>query len=558
MKILQFSFLIAFLFTAPGLRSQDLANLKNTKPLTIKGSIGAKMNFYDVSGISSRQDPFAYGFDANATLSFYGINMPFSFTWYNRNKNYSHPFNQFGLNPTYKWITGHLGYSSVSFSEFTLNGYTFLGAGVELSPGKWRLGAIYGKFNKNSDYDPYKAKEIPQLTRNGWAIKFGYGTEKTFLDFTMLRITDNDKDYQISTDPDLPTPEQNFAVSLHGKASITERLTLEAEGAVSVLTNNSKAGALKGEMDTWFSVSEGFININQSSEYFSAFKSNLKWKINKALTSGLEYKRIDPGYKSLGAYYFNNDLENININQSVLVFQNKLNLRGSLGLQHDNLDNSKKFTSKRTVGALNMTCQFSRKFGIDASYNNFTTNQKAGTMAIIDSLKLFQVNRSFSVTPRYMDANEKRSHMIMFMVNKMALDDKNKKTANQTETNTTILNLTYALGLVKSKLNFTTSLSSTMLKNNLYQNNLMGITAGITKMLISDKLNLSWTNSYMVNEVNKEKGTVFNTNLTTGFRFHPKHNINFNIYHTSNKFAAGSAQPSFNEFRGDFSYVYSF
>jgi hypothetical protein len=558
MDNLRNSLLLIILLSGTTLKAQDLSDLKDTKPVTFHGSVGAKMSLYGADGIQSRQDPFNYGFDVNATVSLYGIDMPFSFTWFNRNKSYSQPFNQYGLSPKYKWITAHFGYRSVSFSDFTLSGHIFLGAGVEMTPGKWRIGALYGKFNQNSDYDPYKAKVIPQLTRKGWAIKIGYGTEKSFLDCSLLKIADNDKKYQPSVDPDMPTPEQNFAVGLHGKATIIKNLTLEAEGAMSVLTNNSLSDAMKDKKDNWFSLASSFININQTSQHFSAFRSDLKWKINKSLTSGLEYKRIDPGYQSMGAYFFNTDLENININQSVLMLKNKMNLRGSLGLQHDNLDNSKKFTSRRTVGSVNMSYQISQKFGIDANYNNFTTNQKAGTMAIIDSLKLFQVNRSFSVTPRFMVANENHSHLIMFMYNNMALDDKNKKTASQTETNTTILNLTYSLGFIPEKLNITVSLNSTKLKNNLYQNTMSGVTAGINKMLASDKITLSWNNSFMINKINADSGTVINTTFTAGFHISKKQSINLSIYYTSNKFPNSLTTPSYNEYRGDFSYVYSF
>jgi len=558
MDNLKTSLLLIFLFLGTILRAQDLSDLKNIKPVTFHGSIGAKLNFYGAHGIPSRQDPFAYGLDANATISVYGISMPFSFTWYNRNQSYSHPFNQYGLSPKYKWITAHFGYRSVSFSEFTLNGHTFLGAGVELTPGKWRIGALYGKFNQNSDYDPYKAKEIPLLTRKGWAFKVGYGTEQTFLDLSLLSIADNEKAYKPSPDPDLPTPQQNFAMGMHGRVTIVKNLTLEAEGAISVLTDNSLAGALKNNSDKILSFASSFININQTSHHFSAFKSNLKWKMSKSLTSGLEYKRIDPGYQSMGAYFFNNDLENININQNVLLLNSKMNLRASLGLQHDNLNNTKKYTSRRTVGAVNMSYQISQKFGLDANYNNFTTDQKAGTMAIIDTLKLFQINRSYSVTPRFVTVNEKRSNLLMFVFNNMALDDKNKKTANQTETNTTILNLTYSLGLIPEKFNITTSLISTKLKNNLYQNTMSGVTVGLTKMLASDKITISWSNSFMINKINSDKGSVFNTTFTGGFKFSQHQSINFSIYYTDNKFATGSATPSYNEYRGDFSYVYSF
>jgi hypothetical protein len=157
-----------------------------------------------------------------------------------------------------------------------------------------------------------------------------------------------------------------------------------------------------------------------------------------------------------------------------------------------------------------------------------------------------------------MVANEKRSHLIMFVYNNMALDDKNKKTANQTETNTTILNLTYSIGLIPAKFNITTSLNSTNLKNNLYKNRMSGVTVSLNKMLASDKITLSWNNSYMVNKINSDRGTVVNTSFAAGFRITQKQAVNLSVYYTSNKFAAGSATPTYNEYRGDFSYVYSF
>ena len=125
--------------------AQDLSDLKNTKPFAITGNVGVNTSFYSVSGIPDRQAPFAYGVNASATMTLFGIAMPFSFSWYNNNKaGFHQPFNQFGISPTYKWLTLHLGYRNLSFSEFTLSGYTFLGAGVEAKPGKFRLGRLVG------------------------------------------------------------------------------------------------------------------------------------------------------------------------------------------------------------------------------------------------------------------------------------------------------------------------------------------------------------------------------------------------------------------------------
>lgn len=66
----------------------------------------------------------------------------------------------------------------------------------------------------------------------------------------------------------------------------------------------------------------------------------------------MEYRRIDPGYRSMGAYFMNNDLENLTITPSMSLFKRKLNLRGSIGVQHDNLRNTKRATSIRTISAI--------------------------------------------------------------------------------------------------------------------------------------------------------------------------------------------------------------
>ncbi len=540
-------------------QAQDLSDLKNARPLTLTGSIGTNLSFYKVNGIPARQDPWAYGLAGNATLSVYGISMPFSFTWYNHQSNVSQPFNQFGISPSYKWITGHIGYRSVTFSEFTLNGETFLGGGVELNPGKFRFGALYGKFNRNSAYDPYMADSLPKFTRKGWAAKVGYGTSASFIDFSVLRIGDETRSYNMPEDTTLiSTPEQNLVFGLNSKVALSQKISFEMDGSMSFYTEDQNAPVQDTIDNTWLAFANNFMTINQSSDYNTAFKSALSYKFTRKIITSLEYRRIAPGYRSMGAYFFNDDVENITINQTLSLLKEKINMKGSVGFQHDNLDKTKKATSKRTIGALNFSYNINQQFGIDANYSNFTSNQKAGKMPVIDSLKLFQVNKSISVTPRFMKMTDNRSHMVMLNFNFMKLDDKNKKTQNQTETNTTIIYLNYSVGLIPQKLNLIAGLNYTGLKNNFYENTMKGFTAGISKTLASDNLSLNWNNCLLFNKVNEDKGTIFTTTFSANYRLAKKHSFNFNLYYIANSFAEDSATPSFNEIRGDFSYVFTF
>lgn len=552
---------LLLLFAVYALQAQDLSDLKNTKPFAISGSIGLTSSFYNVSGIPERQAPFAYGINANATLTVYGISMPFSFAWFNNNKkgSFSQPFNQFGISPTYKWLTVHLGYRNLSFSEFTLNGYTFLGAGVEAKPGKFRLGAVYGKFNQNSTFNLAMADSIPKMTRMGWAAKVGYGTENRFVDLSVLRIGDDPNNFDPSkVKAGMNTPEQNIAFGLTSRFEITPKLMFTFDGSYSFYTQDRTVAESDSISDSMLKFASNFITVNNSSAYFKAFKTSLNYRFTPTIVSGIEYRRIDPGFRSMGSYFFNNDVQHITFNQTLGLMDNKLNLRGSLGIQSDNLDGAKANTAKRVIGSLSGSYNIDQNWGIDASFSNFSTNQQAYKQSVTDTLRIFQVNRTINLSPRYMKATEKMSHMVMLNLNMSTLDDKNKHTSDMTDTDTYMAMLMYNLGLPALKMNVSAGLNYTMMTNKNFENVLMGGNLNISKTLLKDKLSLNWSNNVMNNTINDDSGLVINSALNASYRFHPKHLLSLNFNYINNRFAEGATVPSYNEIRGDIGYVFTF
>jgi len=552
--------LIMSLILIQHVSAQDLSDLKNTKPFAITGNVGVNTSFYSVSGIPDRQAPFAYGVNASATMTLYGIAMPFSFSWYNNNKaGFHQPFNQFGISPTYKWLTLHLGYRNLSFSEFTLSGYTFLGAGVEAKPGKFRLGAMYGKFNQNSVYNLAMADSLPRMTRTGWAAKVGYGTDKRFVDLSVLRIGDNTKNYDpANTDPAIPAPEQNLALGLTSHFDITDKLIFKFDGSYSFYTFNRTITASQPSDDGLLRLAGNFMRVNYTSEYFKAFKTSLSYRFTQATVTGIEYRRIDPGFRSMGSYFFNNDIEHITLNQSLALLKNKMNLRGSLGVQHDNLNGAKENTALRLIGAFTANYNISQNWAVDASFTNFSTNQRAFKTTTHDTLLIYQVNKSFTLSPRFLKASEKSSHMVMLNLNMSGLEDKNRATSDMTETDTWMAMLIYNLGLPALKLNISAGLNYTMMTNKNFENRLAGGNLNISKSLLSDRLSLSLNNSAMMNRINSDSGFIINSALGAAYRLHEKHSLTLNLNFISNQFADGSAIPSFNELRGDFGYVFTF
>ena len=552
---------LLLLTPAHALQAQELSDLKSLKPFDINGSIGLNTSFYSVSGIPERQAPFAYGVNANATLTVYGISMPFSLTWYNNNKkgSFSQPFNQFGISPTYKWLTLHLGYRNLTFSEFTLNGYTFLGAGLEARPGKLRLGAVYGKFNQNSTYDLAMADSMPKLTRTGWAAKVGYGTESRFIDFSVVRIGDNTKHFDsLAFKPGMPTPEQNIAFGLTSRFAFTPELMFTFDGSYSFYTKNRLELPPDSISDGWLRLVKGLITVNGTTSYFRAFKTSLSYRFTPTIVTGIEYRRVDPGFRSMGSYFFNNDVQHITFNQSVGLMDSKLNLNGSLGIQNDNLDGSKPNTAHRIIGSLSGNYTINENWALDASFNNYSTNQRAYKTAGSDSLLIFQVNRTFMLMPRFTKATPTASHMVMLNLNYTTLDDRNKATSDMVDTDTYMAMLLYNFGLPVLRLNISAGANYTSMMNKNFKNVLVGGNLNLSKTFLSDKLSLNWTNNIMSNKINDDSGLIINSALNGAYRFHPKHLLSLNFSLINNRFANEAAIPSYDEIRGDISYVFTF
>jgi hypothetical protein len=351
---------------------------------------------------------------------------------------------------------------------------------------------------------------------------------------------------------------QNLAVGVTTKVSITSKLTFQFDGAVSIYTRNIKDTLPIDVGGFGIALLKKLMTVNMTSSYYTAFKTSLAYKFTDRIGASVEYRRIDPDYQSMGSYFCNNDIEQYTINANAGFWKNKVQLRGSLGMQHDNLGQTKKFTSNRTVSSFAGTVNFNQNWGLDANYSNFSTNQRSGRSPIIDSLRLFQVNHNISVMPRFTTTTTALSHFVMLNVSRMQLDDKNKNTASQTETTTTLFLANYSLSFLKTNTNLSLGLNCTFLENNMYKGETYGGSIGAAQPLFKDKLSLNWTNSFMLNKIAGNDGSTFNSYLSADFRPHPKHVFNFSINYINNTNASIENSSSFNEIRGEFRYAYSF
>jgi len=537
--------------------AQDLTHFKQNKS-SLHGSIAGTGIFYNSSGITPRKEPFSYILSGNLSVNLKGFVLPFSFTYSDRNRSYRQPFNQFGLSPRYKWATLHLGYRNINFSKYVLGGHTIFGVGIELMPGKFRFGAVYGRLQKNTNQatnvnNPLN-DTITAFTRKVMSFKIGIGSKKTFFDLIVMRANDDSTSLNPSDRDKENLPASNFVTGINTRLAFTQTLHIELEAAYSIYTS---------DQNSIISINApAFVNkiipINLSSQGYMAIRSLLEYKSKKGIKLTLAYRRIDPGYKSMGTYFINNDLENITVNAGFNALKRKLRFSGSIGMERNNLKTARNATTKKVIGSAMLSYDPVPVFGITVNYSNYSINQQAGRVQIADSIKLYQTNGTFMVMPHFQFINKDNtiSQFISLVYTQMNLNDKNTSSGFNNSFTTINNMLSYNITFLPISLSLTTTFNYNKVSMTAGNSTNKGGSVGISKGLLKNKMNLGFMANLTQSINDQQTMLVFTPGLTARARLGKHHQIRLKANIISNKNQTNNNQTI--EQLGDLSYVFTF
>jgi hypothetical protein len=534
---------------------QDISSLKDAKPFTISGNLGISSVFYNVQGRKASREPFSWMLTGSPVVTVYGISFPFSFMVSEQERSFNQPFNQYGVSPSYKWVKLHLGYSNLQFSPFSLGGHSIMGAGVELNPGNFRFGFIYGRLLRPVPFSD-TASVVPSYKRTGYSVKVGYGTQDNYVDLIMLSA----KDFANSID-DVDgleiTPAENVVLSLVTGQKITKWLTFQGEYAQSVYTEDSRIDntgtPFKKESNF---LADALITTNSSTKKSSAIDANLLFA-NETYQLGLHFKQIGPDYKSMGAYFFQNNMRNITIEPGFKI-KDKFSFKGSLGFQTDNIGDSVDYRTNRTIGSAQFNWQPSQKLMTNVTYSNYDLGQKS-VIAMVDTLnKVSQTTNNIMVNQTLMLISETMSNSIVLTGNYQVLKDHNSHTADNTEYSSAMLMLSWYMTLLKS--GFTTGLSFNYSTYDMasIKTDYFGPSITLSKGFFKQKMNLTLTGSgFKTMSDSDPLNTIIQAGLRTSYRLAKKHKIQVK-YSFNRSIGEAATVKSYSENKGEISYVYSF
>lgn len=579
-KILLLPILLVFSYHLKAQQDVDLENLgKRTKeelkknPFKISGGISANSMFYG-SNVYSGREPFTYFLNGNLNIGFYKWTMPISYNLTNQGSNlgYQIPFkfNRLSLAPKYKWAKAYIGDASMSFSPYTFNGLLFSGAGLELNPKiPLKVALMTGRLNKAVE-DDGNPNTMPAYKRMGYGTHLKWEKEQYKLGVIGFYAKDDIHSLKKSLDERGISPQENLVLSINGAFKIKKNIELFGEYANTAITTNQRATAIGNVKE---GIASHLIKTNSSTENYSAFNTGANLQLKKGMI-GIRYEKIEPGYRTLGAYYFNNDLENITLNSSFTLLKDKLSLSSNIGRQRDNLDNKKLKQTSRWVGAVNANLKASEKLMISASYSNFTmfTNRQLNQFTHInanplqiqqpkDSIDYKQISQNMNVNINYALSNSKdKTQNINF--NYSLNDMVNRENGIVRKGGLSRFhnaNINYTIGFPEKKLNIGSSFNFTHTYAASQISTIWGPSITVSKSFLKeDKLKTNASASY--NRSNMPNATISVANLMLGANYTPwdKHNFNLTLVQMMRNTNQNIENPKVNETTCTIGYNYSF
>lgn len=549
------SFLFIFSFSTFSF-SQDLENISKQKPFELRGSLSFGGGYYSSTGFNSTRRPYSYSIIGAPVVSVYGIQIPMNITITEGSRQVNNPFAQFGINPYYKWLKVYAGWTNMHWSPTTLNGKTFLGGGIEINPGKFRFGMMYGRLNPAIKEDTLKPNSItPMYKRIGMGARIGVGTSNHFVDLILFKGKDISNSIPNPSDILNNGPQENVAIGIISKQNfLKKRLIWDFDGSISAYSRDINSETVDIGTGPGSKILKGLITPRLSTSYAFSIHSALSYRLKKGLI-GAEYNHIEPEYQSMGVDYLLNDQEKYSLKQNFNLIKNKLNINLNEYYQHDDLNHRKAAKTMRTGLNTSINANMTSKFGISMAYNLFDIEQTNGIKHISDTVRLTQVNQQIQIAPRYNLFSETMTHSIFATWSYQNLKDKNSFTSSFNNSQNINTNIGYVIVINKHQLSISPMLSILNSQiGNIRINNITP-TLNFSKAWLKNKLNTGIIFALTItNQNNGSKSSTFTNNVQISYLINKHHSIRF----TNNIMNTNSVLLHTSEAKGELFYTYTF
>lgn len=249
----------------------------------------------------------------------------------------------------------------------------------------------------------------------------------------------------------------------------------------------------------------------------------------------------------MGAYYFQTDLEEIALQAGGNLFKRKMQVRGNIGFQRNNLSESRLHTTNRLIASLYTGAQVHRRLRLDATYSNFGITQRPQQPGLSDSLRIDQVQQSIQFSANYQVPSD-LSQSVSLQFNLQDLAPGQNNIANMNEMRSVTGTTVYMLSLPERQ--WTLSVQGQGIWQNQTAGTIQSLGGGITvsKVLFDGRLNTqAGGRFYQTSYLGLDAGTTLTFNTRLNYNITSNWSAQMNLTYTSSDGSGQIPGQRFNE-----------
>ncbi|MFN5370040.1 MAG: hypothetical protein ACK5B6_01120 [Bacteroidia bacterium] len=545
--------------------------------ISLSSGLTVSGQYYRNWGGDPRQQPFMYSISGSPALDIKGMTMPFNVLYSNQIFTYQQPFNQIGFTPRFKWGTIYLGSTTMRLSNYSLAGQRFTGVGADLQLGWFRIGGMYGRLRRqvlplglsNDPLTFLNEREASAFERRGYAVKLGFGKKEQFFDFIFFKANDILPEGYVKEDWFIPgfgsdttktfvMPKENAVFAINSSFKIAKKIQLRNDWAISAFTRDLNADSVYIADEKARQWAERILLPRFSTTVRIAGESSIRY-LHKYASPSFTYKRIEHEYTSLGAYFFQTDIEQYAAGLTLNLFKSRLTLSGNFGQQRDNLQGLRLRTSTRNISSLAGNFNPSPNWGASFNYSNYGLTQSPLPKTLTDTTRINQVNNALSLVPRYSFKGKNLAHNFTLVLGYNAMSNLGASLGASAEITSYNTSLNYTLTHLPS--NFSAGLAPTRILSQTQAGEIVsnGASAQASRNFAKGKIQTNYAYGFFGNSFNGLSNGNTQTH-TLGFAIQPNKwpSASVNLQYINNSSLNDAAGASFKELYINLTVSYTF
>lgn len=533
-----------------------LSQQKN-KPFKLTGDMGLYGDFYhmnsDTLGAVAPRRPDALGrLVVNVSLNIKDFSMPISMAlptgqygvvvpnvpkipnapYLNFKELVKNPLNRIGIAPKYKWCQVLLGSQIPNYSELSVGDLAVFGAGVNLTPGKFRLSVFSGTSQMAVQQDT--TKNIQGIyARKIHSAKIGFGHEDSSHLYLIGSMMQDDTS-SLKFKPTSLMPQTGILSAIDFRIKLSKKAFVKGEIAGSAFTRDMRSKELPSFTPA---PPKDIFNPKESSrlDYASVLSIGRDGKNFGIKLTGRYY---GDGFVPMGYPFLQTDRLEVTIDPRFVLAKNKIQLSGSIGRRVNNISGIRATTATQTIGSANLNLQLTENFSLAGSYSNFGFRNSV----LNDTFRVEMVTESWSVSPSYNLTTKSSMHNFTLMYSQNVFNDFNTITGKLNNNDANNGTFSYILSMLKNPLSASTLIS--YFDNNTSYGKLVtkALNVGVGYKFFKKKLSTTAGLTYAENTLGAtSSGSQIMTLL--GAKLTVKKKISFSLNGSINLFEFGDTRP---------------